>query len=341
MISRIDFRGPYQLRCAAELTQSVLEISARRMLKGPRRPAWNWFVEVTTRMLQKQVVSAFKFTDLEQSRQYLDSVVISSPALSAVSIRQVAHEKFKGSWFSAKDTEPPVTLLYFHGGGYSFYPKAYANFIAQITLAAKARTFALDYRLTPENRFPAQLNDALDAYQWLLKHGTEPEHLVVAGDSAGGNLTLALLLAAREAKLPLPALAFAISPPTDFESELLGGDEFDWISKAALFRWRDWFCDPAQRCNPLVSPVKADMRGLPPIYIQAGRAEVLYPSIQSFGSHAEALGANVTLETWEDMTHNFPVFGPDAPQSAEALKRIGEVVARCVGQGRNKVPVAC
>ena len=133
-----------------------------------------------------------------------------------------------------------ATVLYFHGGGYSFYPRAYANFIALITLAAKSRTFALDYRLSPEHRFPAQLEDALNAYRWLLETGVDPDHLVLAGDSAGGNLALALLLAARDSKLPLPALAIALSPPTDFETNhasIVRNQDSDWIDKRMLDQW--------------------------------------------------------------------------------------------------------
>jgi monoterpene epsilon-lactone hydrolase len=221
MIARVHFRGPpqYCLRSAAELSQSVLEVSARRMLKGPRQPGWNWLVEVATHLLKKQVNTALSMRGVEEARRYLDSVVISSAVLSEVNVRQVVHDKFRGSWFSGKTAEPRRTVLYFHGGGYSFYPRAYASFIAQITLAAKSRTFPLDYRLSPEHRFPAQLEDALNAYRWLLENGTNPDTLVFTGDSAGGNLTLALLLQVRDVKLPLPAAAIVLSPPTNFESE--------------------------------------------------------------------------------------------------------------------------
>ena len=147
------------LRCAAELMQAVLEVSARRAVKGPRLPSWNWFVELATQMLKRQTLAAFRMGDVKEARRYLDSVVISSPALSEVSITPVVQEKFRGSWFAGKNTEASVTILYLHGGGYSFYPQAYANFIAMITLVAKSRTFALDYRLAPEHRFPAQLED--------------------------------------------------------------------------------------------------------------------------------------------------------------------------------------
>ena len=316
---------------------SILEVFIRRILKGPRRPGWNWFVEVATRLAKKQVNTAFKMRDVQEVRRYLDSVAFSSPALSEVTIRNAVHEKFRGSWFSCKNAESPVTVLYFHGGGYSFYPQAYTSFIAQITLAAKSRTFALDYRLSPEHRFPTQLDDALNTYQWLLESETNPDNLVLAGDSAGGNLVLALLLQARDLQLPLPSLAIALSPPTNFDLEIVS-NKFDWIDKPALLRWRDWFCDPAQRRDPLISPLWADLRNLPPIYIQAGSAEILYDSIRAFADHGKNQGADVVLETWEDMNHDFQIFGPESPQSVDALRRVGEVIeARIPGRKKTEI----
>jgi monoterpene epsilon-lactone hydrolase len=324
----IHFRGPLRnrVRCAAELIRAVLEVSARRAVKGPRLGGWNWFVELATQMLKRQTLAAFQMGDVKDSRRYLDSIAISSPALSEISIAPVVQEQFRGSWFASKNTEPRVTVLYLHGGGYSFYPQAYANFIAMITLVAKSRTFALDYRLAPEHRFPAQLEDALNAYRWLLENGADSDNLILAGDSAGGNLALALLLAARESKLPLPALVVALSPPTDFEVDLIDASGFDWIEKRMLEQWADWFCDSSERWHPLVSPVRADLSGLPPIYIQAGRAEILYDSIHAFADCAKKQGADVVLQTWEDMNHVFQMFGLDAPQSAEALRMIGQVI---------------
>ncbi|MGB7847450.1 MAG: alpha/beta hydrolase [Candidatus Acidiferrum sp.] len=328
MNARIHFSGPrrYRFRCAAELGKSVLEVSTRRALKGPRLPSWNWFVELATQMLKWHTRAAMRMKDVKEARRYLDTVEISSSALSEVIITPVVQKKFSGSWFTERNTETRLSVLYFHGGGYSFYPQAYANFIAQLTLAANCRTFALDYRLSPEHRFPAQLEDALNAYLWLLEESADPGSLILAGDSAGGNLALALLLVARESKLPLPALAIALSPPTDFEPDCLGNGDCDWIDKRMLQQWADWYCDSAERRNPLVSPLRADLSGLPPIYIQAGRAEILYHSIQAFADRAQKQGADVVRETWEDMNHVFQMFGPDSPQSTEALRRIGHVI---------------
>lgn len=341
MNTQIHFRGPLQNRfkAIAELSQAMIEVSARRAVRGPRRPGWNWFVEVSTDALRRQLNAAFGMADVKRAREYLDVIEITSPPCSQVEITKLVNDNVRGSWIVPKKADPGVTVLYLHGGGYSFYPRSYAQFEALIALAANARTFALDYRLSPEHRFPAQLEDAMSAYQWLLESGCGPGKLVVIGDSAGGNLALALLLAAREAAIALPGLVVALSPATDFESEypsLSGNREFDWIDLQMLGGWCDWFCDAAQRRDPLISPLWADLRGLPPIYMQAGGCEILYDSICAFADRGREQGAEVTLESWENMNHVFQMFGTEAAQSLEALRRIGEVIGERV-RGRNSL----
>jgi epsilon-lactone hydrolase len=330
LTTKIHFYGPlrYRLGSSAAVSRSLVEASARRLVEGPRLPGWNWSIEVGTEILRRQLRVAFRLRDIAATRRYLDSLVIGQP-LPEVGISPVSHAHVRGSWFATKDRHPRTTLLYFHGGGYAFYPKGYAHLIQRITLAAKSKTFALDYRLTPEHRFPAQLEDALNAYRWLLQNGARPDTLVLGGDSAGGNLTLALLVAARERKLPLPAFAFALSPPTDFDPERAGvirNQPFDWIQGRMLEQWADWFCDREQRGDPLISPVRADLSGLPPIYIQAGRSEILYDTIRAFADCAREQKAPVVLESWEEMNHVFQIFAPDVPQSMTALRRLGEVI---------------
>ncbi len=332
---KVHFNSPaqYGVQAASLVGRAVTHAGLRRALKGARLPGWNWAIEIGTEVLKAHLATAFTMSSVNESRRYLDSVVLNSPALSEVSITPLTNETIRGSWFVSKQAGPRVTVLYLHGGGYSFYPKAYANLIALITLAAQSRTFALDYRLSPEYRFPAQLEDALGAYRWLLDNGNDPNQLIVGGDSAGGNLALALLLCLRDLKLPFPKLTFALSPPTDFEAgieyegtSLVTNEAFDWVDRRMLVKWADWFCQPTQRRDPYVSPANADLRDLSPIYIQAGRAEILYDSIATFASRAKSQGADVVLDSWADMNHDFQMFGYQAPQSAEALQRLGEVI---------------
>jgi acetyl esterase/lipase len=216
-----------------------------------------------------------------------------------------------------------------HGGGYAFSIRAHDNLIAFIALAAQARTFALDYRLAPEHPFPAQLEDAQAVYHWLLSSGIAPQHIVVAGDSAGGNLALTLLLALRDAQQPLPRLAVCLCPWTDMDSSyrsMKENEPYDWIEQRMVVQWAEWFCRGTNPENPLVSPVHADLRRLPPIYIQAGDAELLIDMIRAFAGKAQEQGASVSLEIWKQMNHVFQAYGPIAQQSKEALQRIREVI---------------
>lgn len=196
--------------------------------------------------------------------------------------------------YQAKAGAARVTVLYLHGGGYAYYSAAHQNLIALVTLAARARTFALDYRLIPEHPFPAQLEDALAAYRWLLQTGVAPERLVVAGDSAGGNLTLALLLALREAGLPLPALGVCLAPWVDVlnsGASMTANAPYDWVEKR-----------------------------------MADRAEILHDMIRAFADRAAQQGADVELEVWPDMPHDFQAFGEVVPESKAALDRIRQVI---------------
>lgn len=343
-IPRIRLTGPapYRLRTARLLSRAAVRVSLRRAARGPFLPGWNWFVEVLTYFLKRQLSLAFDMHNIVEARRFLDTVQIASPAIDKVTVAPVIDGPVRGAWFIPRNAAPSTTLLYLHGGGYSFNPQAYTGFISEIALAANARTFALDYRLAPEHRFPAQREDALAAYEWLLQQGTSsvgtgfcpvpvaPEQLVIGGDSAGGNLTLSLLLALRDSNRPLPALAVCLSPATEFvdagRPSIRNNARYDWIDPRMLLDWAGWFCDTEQRTCADVSPINADLRGLPPIYIQAGRVEILYDSIEAFVAEAKRQGADVTFDPFDDMTHVFQMFGSDAPQSVAALNRIGEVI---------------
>lgn len=225
-------------------------------------------------------------------------------------------------------------MLYLHGGGYAYYSMTHQNLIACVTLAASTRTFALDYRLTPEHPFPAQIEDAMAAYRWLLETGVEPGKLLLAGDSAGGNLTLALLQSIREAGLPQPAGAVCICPWTDISNpgiSMVENSKYDWVIKEMPEKWTKWFHPETETKNPIISPVHADLKGLAPIYIQAGTAEILYSMICDFFAAAQSQGADVKLDTWQNMTHDFQAYGDLIEESKEALYRIGEFARKHTG----------
>jgi epsilon-lactone hydrolase len=292
-------------------------------------PGWNWTVELGTAIIRNHLCKAFKIPDVAEMRLYLDTLVLAPQWGHKLTTREIQEESFRGTWY-LPPKPLPATLLYLHGGGFAFYPRgSYANFIALIALATNASTFALDYRLAPEHRFPAQLDDVRAAYLRLLDDGIPPQQIVVAGDSAGGQLTIALLCDLRDRRIPRPALGIALSPATEFDTmrpSMKGNEHSDWISGEMALKWRDWFCSPGQLSDPLVSPIHANLRDLPPLYIQAGRAEILYDSIAAFVAEAEKQGAEITFESWPSMNHVFQCFGYDAPESTAAIGRIAAVM---------------
>ena len=335
-------RLSYRLRSFLALLRSSAYVSFRRSLHGPLLPVWSWRLEFGTHFLRRQMKTAFGMQDIQAGREYEDSLTLFSPAVAQVSIEPASfiHDctnnpgeqtgrEIRGRWFIPIEAAPQATMLYLHGGGYAYYSKAHANLIALVTIAANTKTYAPDYRLIPEHPYPAQLDDALAAYRWLLESGVSPERLVVAGDSAGGNLTLALLLALREAQTPLPALAVCISPWTDAGNSgesMESNQPFDWPQKRMAEKWAEWLCNGSDPKDPHLSPIHADLRGLPHIFIQAGETEILFDMIRAFADNAKRQGSDVVLEVWENMNHDFQAFGDGMPQSQAALSHIGRVV---------------
>ena len=323
-------RSLFKARTVLVVLQGVIIVTWNRWRRGPRLPEWSWLFEWGTFMLREQEAHASALPTMEEQRAYFDSIVIAAPWRKRVSCIPIKHETIRGRWFIPLLGMQDRTLLYLHGGGYAFFTKFYDSFLTQIALAAQAKMFVLDYRLAPEHPFPAQLEDALAAYRWLLAQGQDPRRIIVIGDSAGGNLTLALLLALREAEEPLPLQAICLSPWTDMNSEyesMSSNESYDWIYRWEADQWAGWFLKGHDATDPLVSPVHADLKGLPPIYIQAGDAEILLDMINLFVEKAQEQGTAIVLETWKAMNHVFQSYGPLVPQTGQALKRLGEFIA--------------
>ncbi len=328
-------RWSYRLQNLADLLAQSAAVTVRRWRRGPRRPSWSWALESSTAVLRAQMAAGFHLAARTGAptagREYVDALCFASPAVPQVTIEPAAGP-IKGHWYTPRAGAGPWTVLYLHGGGYYYYAKAHENLIALMALAAEARTFALDYRLIPEHPFPAQLEDALAAYRWLLDQGVEARRLVVAGDSAGGNLALALLQVLRREGLPQPALGYGLCPWTDVENtgaSLQSNADADSLQPYMAATWARQLCaGGADPRDPLVSPVHADLRGLAPIYLQAGGAEVLLDMIRAFAAHAAAQGADVTLDVWDEMPHDFQAYGESLPQARAAWQHFRQQLSK-------------
>jgi acetyl esterase/lipase len=229
------------------------------------------------------------------------------------------------------------TLLYVHGGGYVIgSPAEYRDVVPRIARASQACAVAVDYRLAPENPHPAAVEDAVSVYRGLLNQGVQSHEIVVAGDSAGGGLTVATCIAARDAGLPLPAAAVCISPWVDLEgigaSMLANHDRDPLVKKELVLGMAQAYLGGQNPRTPLAAPLYADLRGLPPLFIQVGTSETLLDDARRLAERAKAAGVDTTLEEWPDMIHVWHLFGSFLPEAQEASDRIGEFVRERTGQ---------
>ncbi len=243
----------------------------------------------------------------------------------------------RGDWLVPDpDPAPGPVILYFHGGGYIFGSlRTHGRMIAALACAARARVFVLDYRLAPEHPAPAAIHDACAAYRYLLSTGIPAERIVFAGDSAGGNLVLAALLALRDAGDRLPAAGVAISPWVDLACS---GDSFatnsayDFVSKAACLVAAQSYLAGADSRKPELSPLFADLHGLPPLLVQAGAVEVLLDQIRAFVVRAQAAAdADVQLSVYPDMVHVWHILHGIIPEAQRGIDEIAAFVAARVG----------
>ena len=240
-------------------------------------------------------------------------------------------------WVLAPGADADVRLLYLHGGGWvSGSGGNYLPLAAEISATARCAVLLPDYRLAPEHPFPAGLEDCIDAYDWLIENGpTGPgpaKATFIAGDSAGGNLTLATLLALRDRGRPLPSGGIALSAATDFTlaSESLKTVEDPIISARTMPEFRERYLGMTDPTDPLASPVFGDYHGIPPLLIQVGEQEMLRDDSVRVAEKALADGVSVKFEVWPGMVHVFQIRG--LPESREAIEQIAEFM-------RSQLPV--
>ena len=252
------------------------------------------------------------------------------PDADAVSV-EVDADGVAAEWVSIRDTQTDRSVLYLHGGAYVMGSRnTHRGLAARIARSARARVLLADYRLAPENPFPAAVDDAVACWRWLLKQGHEPDGTAIAGDSAGGGLALATLLSLKDSGDALPACAVALSPWTDLEGSgptaRKGAVDDPMLTPEGLVASGLQYAGENLR-NPLASPLHGDLGGLPPLLLQVGTREILLSDSTRFADRARACGVDVTLEVEEGLIHVWQMFA-GVPEADSAIGRVGAFITR-------------
>lgn len=234
-------------------------------------------------------------------------------------------------WVKAPGCTPERAVLYLHGGGYAIGSiNTHRRLAYDISAASAAAVLVIDYRLAPEHPYPAAVDDAAAAWRWLLQQGFAPNRLAIAGDSAGGGLTIATLVNLRDQKLSLPACAVAISPWVDLEgvgnSMAARAAQDPMVQKDGLLWMAGMYLDGRDARTPLAAPLHADLRGLPPILVQVGTAETLLDDSTRIAERLHAAGVEVRLSIWPNMLHVFPLFAPVLSEGRDGCLEIGAFI---------------
>ena len=270
-------------------------------------------------------------TPMEQMRQDWDDLFSKTPCPVGAAAEKVDAGGVPALKVSAAGAEPDRAILYLHGGGYVFgSPVSHRDLGEFLSKAAKATVFLLDYRLAPEHPFPAAVDDAISAYQWLLDQGFKPGRIAISGDSAGGGLSFATLLSIRDKQLPLPACATPLSPWVDLECSgetMTSKAAVDPIVQRELTRQlSDLYVTDGNLRHPLASPLYADLSGLPPMLIQVGDRETLLDDSRRIAARAKEAGVDVQLEIAEGQIHVYQIFANRLDEAVSAIDRLGQLI---------------
>nr|ADA70030.1 Est10 [uncultured marine bacterium] len=272
-----------------------------------------------------------KFADMsvEEQRAAMDDIASQFELAEDVNCEPVDAGGVPAEWITAPGAATDRVIYYLHGGGYVFGSiSSHRELISRLSRAAGARGLAIDYRLAPEHPFPAAIEDSTAGYRWLLSSGVDPSRIVIAGDSAGGGLTVATLLALRDAGDPMPAAAVCLSPWVDLEglgeSMTTKADADPMVERRGLLQSAEAYLDGADPRTPLAAPLYGDFKGLPPLLIQVGTAETLLDDSTRLAERAKSAGVAVVLEPWDDMIHVWQFFAATVPEAQQAIERIGE-----------------
>ena len=266
-----------------------------------------------------------------QRRERLDAVGSASPIAPDIRLDPVDINGVPAEWSLAPGSDPSRVLLFFHGGGYcSGSIASHRGMVTEAGRAAGVRTLAVGYRLAPEHPFPAALEDAGAAYRFLRDQGIAPSKIVIGGDSAGGGLSLATMLTLRNANTPLPGCAWLVSPWVDLQmtgaSMTKKADVDPLIQKTYLEELAAAYLAGTDPADPRVSPLHADLTGLPPLLIQVGSAETLLDDAVRIARRAGVADVPVSLEIWPHMIHAWHLWAAQLEDGRRAIASAGAFI---------------
>ena len=276
--------------------------------------------------------------DIAQRRRDIDARGRQNKLAADVTVEPVTANGVKAEWTSTPDADRGKAILYLHGGGYVIGSlDSHRHLAAEAGRAARSRTLAIDYRLAPEHPFPAAVDDSLAAYRFLLANGVPSGGITIAGDSAGGGLAVAAMLAIRDAGLPQPACGWTISPWVDMEAigdSMVGKAASDpTVQKAGILDMAKHYLNGADPRSPLAAPIYGDLRGIAPLLIQVGAAETLLDDAIRLAQVAGAADVAVDLQIWPEMIHVWHVYYPELTAGRRAIAAGGEFARAMTSRG--------
>ncbi|ARM88015.1 alpha/beta hydrolase family protein [Rhizobium sp. CIAT894] len=322
-------RTPKRLAClCAVLAASMLAASAAVGNDiGPQSQVSREQVEKLIGLWKDHFTGA---DSLQQQRTAFRTLMETMPGPTRVQVRQIDADGVDAELMWPARLHHPIgerVILYIHGGGFSGGSiRTHSLLAGSLAKAASSDVLLIEYRLTPEYTYPAQINDALTAYRWLLDNGYRSDNVVVAGDGAGGNIAIETVLRQRQAAKPLPAAVVALSPITDLAatggSMTANADSDPLLGKASIETLRKAYLGSRSPTDPQASPLYADMAGFPPLLLQVGSGEALLDDTLRLADKARQAGVDVTTEVWPGMPHQwqlFPSLLDDADRSSQNI----------------------
>jgi monoterpene epsilon-lactone hydrolase len=288
--------------------------------------------------LRETIAKRVRSDDLAQRRRDIDARGLAYGVPADITVEALDANGVRSEWTVAPDADPSKAVLYLHGGGYVIGSlDSHRHLVAEVGRAARARALAIDYRLAPEYPFPAAVDDAIAAYRFLLSGGVPPGGITLAGDSAGGGLVVAAMIAIRDAGLPQPACGWAISPWVDMEAtsdSMTSKAATDPIvQKAGIMDMAKLYLNGANPRSPLAAPIYADLRGLAPLLIQVGAAETLLDDAVRLAQVAGSADVAVDLQVWPEMIHVWHIYHPELAAARRAIAAGGEFAKAMTSRG--------